>query len=168
MNPFVIFNLIFCALGLYLVKYVGELYRAGILREKLEKAARKALRFTFYGLVAASFAIFAISQFSWVRDVGFAFFSAEAVASIRLIMQAILDTNSVYAALQIFACVALLLVEFSLIFSIVGFFVVKQLVVPQALECNRVGSETTTERHAEVAAPHVFRKIFLNFANLRI
>lgn len=168
MKLIVFFILILCAFGLYGAKYVNEQYRNGVLLEKIERAAKKALRFTLKGIVAVGLALLALSAFPLVREIGFAVLPAKLIETIRLIMQAILETNSVYAAIQIFAGAALLAVECSLIFSIVGLFVVKLPVILRVLECAHIEAKTELRRDTEVALPRIFRKIFLNFANLKI
>ena len=160
--------LILCVFGLYGVKHLCELYENGTLKEKVEKAARKALRFTLRGIAFVGLAWLALYMFPVVRRIGFSVFSASAVESIRLLMEVVLDTRSVYAAIQIFASATLFVVELSLVFSIFGFFVTKTPVIPHILEYSRLEKAPEEERCTEVAIPRTFRKIFLNFANLRI
>ena len=163
-----IYILILCALGLYGLKHVQDLYRRGILLEKIEKASKRALRFALKGIAAIGLAWLALSAFPFVRGIGFAVLPAHLIDSVRLLLQAVFETNSVYAAIQIFAGVALVAVEFSLLFSIFGFFVSKERVIPQMLNCTRRDGVKEAQWNAEVKIPRAFRKIFLNFANLRI
>ena len=163
-----IYILILCALSLYGIKHVQDLYRKGILLEKIEKAARRALRFALKGIAAVGLAWLALSAFPVVSDIGFAMLPTDVIDSVRLLLQAVFETNSVYAAIQIFAGIALFAVEFSLLFSIIGLFVIKECVIPQLLNYTRRHGGAEARWNAEVKIPRAFRKIFLNFANLRI
>ena len=163
-----IYILILCALGLYGIKHVQDLYRRGILLEKIEKAARRALRFALKGIAAVGLAYLALSAFPLVSEIGFAMLPADFIDASRLLLQALFETNSVYAAIQIFAGVALFAVELSLLFSIVGLFAMKERVLPQELDCVRRDEGKEAQWNTEVKIPRAFRKIFLNFANLRI
>ena len=136
--------------------------------EEIEKAARKALCFALKGIVAVGLACLALSAFPLVSEIGFLMLPADFIDSVRLLLQAVFETHSVYAALQIFAGVALFAVEFSLLFSIIGLFVIKECVIPQLLNYTRRHGGAEARWNAEVKIPRAFRKIFLNFANLRI
>lgn len=163
-----IYILILCALSLYGIKYVQDLYHRGILLEKIEKATKKALRFALNGIAAIGLAWLALSAFPVVSEIGFTMLPADLIDAVRLLLQAVFETNSVYAAIQIFASVALFAVEFSLLFSIFGLFVSKEPVIPQLLDQTRRETSKEARWNAEVKIPRAFRKIFLNFANLRI
>ena len=168
MNFIVLAILICCALGLYAQKYLVELHQKGILKKKLEHAAQKALRFALLGLAAVGFVCVALYMFPTVRQIGFDLLPVSTEKAIRFLLLTLFETNSVYASLQIFAGIALFVVEFALIFSIVGLFIAKDLVIPQQLECRRMDTEEEMQRSESAVTLRAFRKIFLNFANLRI
>lgn len=163
-----IYILILCALGMYTIKHFQDLYRRGILLEKVEKASRRALRFALKGIAAVGLAWLALSAFPLVSEIGFAMLPTDFIDAVRLLLQAVFETNSLYAAIQLFAGVALFAVEFSLLFSIVGLFAMKERVIPQMLDCARKDEGKETQWNTEWKIPRASRKIFLNFANLRI
>ena len=160
--------LILCALALYGIKHLQDLYRRGILLEKIEKATKRALRFALMGIVAVGLACLALSAFPLVSEIGFAVLPTSLIDLMRMLLEVLFDTNSVHASLQLFAGIALLAVECSLLFSIVGLFVIKERIIPQSLDCTRSDKGTETRWNTEWKTPRAFRKMFLNFANLRI
>ena len=168
MNLIVFAILIFSALGLYYAKYLTELRQKGTLKEKLERAAKKVLRFALVGMGAVGFICLALYMFPAVRKIGFTLLPASAEDMIRFVLQLVFETSSVYASLQILAGIALFVAEFALIFSIVGLFIAKDLVFPQELECNRIDGEDCVQSLESTGNLRASRKIFLNFANLRI
>ena len=118
MNVSVLIILIISAFVLYGVKTLNESHQNGSLKDKLEKAAHKALLITIKGVVAIGFIWLALSFFPIVRGVGFTFFSTSMIHSVRIILDVIFDTRSVYVALEMLVSLTLVLVEIAFIFSI--------------------------------------------------
>ncbi len=168
MNVFILSILIVCAFGLYGVKCLVESYQKGPLVKVLEKAARKALRFTLMGIGVVGVACLALILFPLIRFIGFSLLSGAMIDFIRILLEALFDTQSVYAAIQILASLALFAAEFSLLFSLLGFCVVRMLTFFHLVECSSMEQQTKPRGASDVAIPRAFRKIFLNFANLRI
>ena len=168
MNNLIFFILILCALGLYCGKALNQWKGSKSWKMKLEAAAKKALHFTFLGVVSIGLALFVLFAFPFISRIGYAVLSAKTVDMIRSIIDVVFNTRSVYVAIQILAGIMLAAVEFSLIFSVLGFCVAKGLVFLHILEYDRMQKVPEYEPYTEVSIPRTFRKIFLNFANLRI
>lgn len=162
------FIVILCTFILYVVLCVGGLSSSKANYERLEKSAKRALRMTFYGLLALGLAFLMLSQFKIVSFIGYEMLPAQTISKIRDVMRVVLNTGSVYKAIEIFIAIILLSVEFCLIFSCVGLLVTKALPLLQKLLCTRLGETANADADVEVAMPRKTRRIFLQFANLRI
>ncbi len=168
MNFLIMSILILCASGLYGVKCLKRLFCNRTLRQDLEKAGRKALYVTLAGIVIVAFACVALFFFPIVRILGFSTFSCSTVKFIRSLMEALFETQSVYAAIKLLASVALILTELSLLFSIFGFMLVKMLSIPCILEWLRMEKDAPKSAYTHTKEVCFPRKLFLNFANLKI
>ena len=162
------FIVILCTFVLYVVMCVGSLCSNKANYARLEKSARKALRMTFNGLIVLGLAFCALSHFEIISSIGYKIFPKHIIDEIRDLMRAFLRTGSVYQAIEIMIAMELLVVEFCLVFSCVGLLVTKVLLPLQQLLCTRLGKVCDTETDVEVAMPRKVRRIFLQFAHLRI
>ncbi len=167
MNVFVLIILIVGALVCFGVKQLKVSYQCGTLSGKLEKAARKALQITLTGIMAVGFACLVLLCFPFVKSLGLRLLSENTVSSIRRVLDAVFNTRSVYAVVKILASIGLATVSFSLIFSILGFFAVKTLGLFHALEW-AYEEERKQEQPPFAERLYNFKKIFLNFANLKL
>ena len=164
----VFISILLCAIGLYLIKHLAYLYNSGKLYETLKRAIKKALRLTIIGTAALGLILFTLSHFALVRKVGFSLFTTETIDSIRLILEFLFETDSFQISLQILGSVTICFIQLSLLFSILGSFVTKYLVYPQALNYEFVDYNFTTKKVFAVDTPGVAQKLFLRLGNLRI
>ncbi len=168
MNPLIIFIFIICAFGLHSVKRVGEAYRNHTLKGALEKAVRKALYVTLVGIGVVGLACVALCLFPLVRIVGFSVLPGATVDFIRSLMDVVFDTKSVFVAIKLLASVVLIATEFSLIFTLLGFLLVKTLSLPCFMEWLHCEGDVSKCARMEFKAFFAPRKLFLSFANLKI
>ncbi len=168
MRLFILSILIGALFGLYSVKCVRESHDANTLGKTLKTAVKKALYVTLIGIVVVGLACLALYFFPLVRLFGFSIFPEAMIDKMRLVLDIFFDTQSVYAAIEILLSIALAATEVSLIFSILGFFAIKTFGLPCIARWLR-GEETTEyNKFVETVLSHTPKKLFLNFAHLRI
>jgi len=160
--------LILCAFNLYVAKSVSDLIREGMFYEGVKLAAKKALRYILNGMVVLGLCVLALSQFDFIRKIGFTYIPEKWIEVIRDAMRLVLDSSSVYRAIEFLMGVTVLSLEISLICSFVGFCIAKAFVFLQALSCSRIHKAKGERHQQQVEIPYSERKIFLSYAHLRI
>lgn len=168
MNFSVISIFMISAFFLFSVKHLQECCESGTFEKRLEQLAKNALRITFIGIAAVGVFYLALLFFPLTRTIGFAIIPSGAIIWVRGLFKAIFDTESVYVTLQILVNLALSAAGWSLIFSVFGFVYVKMFFIFRVLRKLLIERNTEQGRCSETAIPRAFKKIFLNFANLRI
>ena len=167
MKKTIISILIICAIAFHFV-CVFKNSKKRILEKRVESEAKKSLRGLVWGLLTIGFFVFAITQFSLIREIGFALISKENTLIIRSVMRVVLGTESVYLSLGILLCWTLVAVEVSLILSVISLFVVKKLLPIYYFEKEQPFFKASTQSE-EQFSPVLFvnRKLIFNFAKLR-
>ena len=160
--------LIISAFLLRLAIVVKKSCQNNTLHQVLEKEARKVLRFLLKGVIAVSLFAFAISQFVILREIGFTLIPETWISKIRALLELFLGTHSVYYSLQIVVGWILLGMEICLVLSFIGVFLVKKFFLPYISTEEKWYFDFSTKNHAEVEMPHRKRKIFFQFARIRI
>ena len=107
-------------------------------------------------------------MFAGYKDIGFNLFSASMIDVARLMMELLFDTRSVYASLQAFAGVTIILMEFTFVFSFIGFLFLKTKTYSFSVQEEKENEKPIQFYAEEVYTPFAPKKLFLNFANLRI
>jgi ABC-type phosphate/phosphonate transport system permease subunit len=144
------------------------MWRKGRLNDGLRMAVKLALRSILVEIVVLGIFVGLLSQFERFREAGFKILSVEAQEKIRDVMKALFDSRSVRAVMEFCINVILSSMGLTLLLSFVGAFISKAFVFPQVLSCSRIKREKEENHAKKVDFPHVTRKIFLNYANLRI
>ena len=134
----------------------------------MEKAAKKSVRLLTIGLIVLAFFWLAISNFDLLRAVGFSLISKEKIALIRSLMKAFLGTHSVYVALGTLVIWTMFVVQFAILFSFIGFFAAKKILLPRIMVEDQFGVNDCYENHYSAKTQLRSEKIFFRFANLRI
>lgn len=168
MRAIVVTILILCAFNLFIVKRVFDMWRKGKLNEGLRMATKLALRSMLIEVIALGFLSLMLSQFTIVRKVGFDILPVRVEERIRDIMELLFKCRSVRRVGRFCISIVLFSIELSLLFSFAGAIIIKAFVFPQVLSCSRIKREKEENHAKKVDFPHVTRKIFLNYANLRI
>lgn len=160
--------LIMCALNFSIVKDIRHTWRNGKTYEGFKTAARKTMRSILKGVVALGFFALLLSQFKFIRSLGYIHISMAKIEEIRDVLELIFGSYSVYRSIEFLMCVALLFIELCLIFSFVGFLIAKAFVFPYVQTCSRMDQVNAQTSNQKENNPRAERKIFLNFASLRI
>ena len=159
--------LIFCLFFYHFAKAVKHGYKTNTCGKVIEIGVKRALKFLLAGMFILGLFSLAVSQFDFLKKVGFSLISKEKISAIRNLMDIILGTRSVYVAFGIIATWSLFIIEISLIFFFIGTIAVGNFFLPfikKEERANKVNSECEKEQ----TIPFIKRKIFFNFANLRI
>ena len=168
MNNTTVFIVILCTFILYVVLCVSNLCSNKNNYVRLEKAAKKALHLTLGGLMVLGLALLLLSQFEMFSKFGYKVLPGHVIDEIRELMRAVLKTNSVRKAIVILIAATLFAVEFCLVFSCVGLFVTKAICLLRKYVTDCLCKVEVPATGAEVAMPHRVRRIFLQFARIRI
>ena len=134
----------------------------------MEKEAKKSVRLLTCGLIVLALVWLAISNFDILRAIGFSLISKEKIAVIRSLMKMFLGTHSVYVALGTLTVWMLFIIQFSILFSFISFFVAKRILLPRILVEEQFGVNDCYENHYSAKTQLRSEKIFFRFANLRI
>lgn len=169
MKKLLIAILIISVFSIHLVSLFKSSSKLKSIKVRVAKEAKKSLRALFMGVFAIGLIGLAIIKFSFVRKVGFALIPEETTLIIRSILKAILGTESVYAALGILMCYGMLFLQSSLLFAVIGFFVVKNLLPIYIFEEESffLSVLNASEIKEQPTLPYVNSKIFYSFARLR-
>ena len=167
MKKIIISILIICAITFHFVCVLKN-SKKRILEKRVESEAKKSLRGLVWGLIAIGFFVFALTNFSLIREIGFALISKENTLIIRSVMKMVLGTESVYIGLGVLLCWTLVAVEVSLLLSVISLFVVKKLLPIYYFEKEQLFFEASAKGE-EQFLPVLFtnRKLIFSFARLR-
>ncbi len=167
MKKIIIAILIFSAIFIHFIN-VFKNSTEYVLNHKVKKMAKKSLRTLFMGIIAVGLFVFAITNFSLVRKIGFSLISNENTLIIRSIMKAILGTESVYVALGVLLCWTLIVTELSFLFSVIALFVIKKLFYIYFFETEQQFFKVSSHGEEELSPlSYSNRKLIFSFARLR-
>ncbi len=159
--------LIFCLFFYHFSKMVKQGFKTNTWGNVLENGVKRALKLFLIGMLILGLFILAVSQLGFLKKVGFSLLSKEKIQAVRNLMDIVLGTKSVSVAFGIITTWTLLIIEISLIFFFIGTVAVGRFFLP-FIKKEELASMVNAECEKEQKIPFITRKIFFNFANLKI
>ncbi len=159
--------LILCLFFYHFSKIVKQGLKTNAWGDILENGVKRVLRFFLVGMLVLGLFILAVSQLDFLKKVGFSLLSKENIQAIRNLMDIVLGTKSVSVAFGIITTWTLLIIEISLIFFFLGTVVIGRFFLP-FIKKEDFANKIDAEGEREQKIPFIKRKIFYNFANLKI